>query len=287
MSFLLLALLFSTLIMVNFKLYPRFKIDAIQAIVVNYFIASVLGSLSMESPFSIELAHQKWSNTALLSGFFLITVFFVFSASAAKVGIAVTSVSSKMSVIIPVILGLFLFNESISIFGIIGIALAFPAFFLIFYRKKTESTTKKIYFFLPLLLFLGNGTNDSLLKYAQYNFLTSNNDLVSYLVFAFSISMALGLLLILYRFFILKIPFSIRSMLAGIILGTLNWFSTYFFLAGLSIMDVSVFVPIFNLGIVVLGSLSGVLLFKEKIKAINWLGYCIACIAIFLIAFQS
>lgn len=287
MMYLLFALLFSTLIMVNFKLYPRLGIDALQAIVVNYLTAFVCGILSAGSPDPEALTVSSWFYTALLSGFFLITVFFVFSRSAARAGIAITSVSSKMSVIIPVLLGLLLFGENAGVMRLLGIVLAFPAFILIFSQRGREQKVSKAFYILPVLLFLGNGTNDSLLKYAEFHYLRSDSDMVHYLVVAFGTSLLLGSLFILFRLLNGKYRLSWRNLPAGIILGLLNWYSTYFFLAGLSVVDVSIFIPVFNLGIVVLGSLTGILVFREKIRWINAIGYLTACLAIYLIVSQQ
>lgn len=286
MTYLMLALLFSTLIMVNFKLYPRMGINALQAIVVNYLTAFVCGYLSTPLAHVTKIITAPWLYTAILSGFFLITVFLVFSKSAAKAGIAITSVSSKMSVIIPVLLGLFLFDEVAGWMRIMGIILAFPAFVLIFSHREKGHKVKKSFFFLPLLLFLGNGTNDSLFKFAQFHFLQSDTDVIHYLTVAFGISLLLGLFFIFFKIIFSCYHISTKSLIAGIFLGLLNWYSTYFFLAGLSIINVSVFIPVFNLGIVIMGSLTGILIFGEKVRLLNLAGFVLACIAIYLIVAQ-
>ena len=175
MIWLILALLASTSIMIGFKLYPRFNINSLQSISVNYLVAFFAGLITLSTKNQSPDIHSAWLPLSLISGIFLALTFFVFSKSAAKVGIALTSVSSKMSVIILVILGFFLFKETIQVFKVLGIIVSLPAFYFIF-KNKGFNKLKSTLILLPLLLFIGNGTNDSLLKSAQFYFLRNNDE---------------------------------------------------------------------------------------------------------------
>jgi len=77
-----------------------------------------------------------------------------------------------------------------------------------------------------------------------------------------------------------------RDLLAGVLMGLLNWWSTVFLMKALSQYDSLVFFPIFNASIVTIAALNGVLFFKERLRWINWLGIGLAVIAIILIASQ-
>ncbi len=283
MIWLVLALLTSTLIMVNFKLYPKFGVVVLQAIATNYLVAFVAGLITLQNESPVDFAQQAWFPLSLLSGMLLILVFFVFASSAAKVGIAITSVSSKMSVLIPVALGFLFFGDIADPVKICGIALALPAFLFIFKRNENFNL-KGIFLVLPLLLFLGNGINDSILKTAQFNFLATDNDLVRYLTSAFATAFFIGAILVTIISIRKKQKIRIKNIFAGIVLGLLNWYSTLFFLKGLTEMDVTVFVPVFNVGIVSLGAITGLVFFREKMGKWNIFGLVLATIAILLIA---
>ena len=283
MIYLLLALLFSTLIMVNFKLYPRLKIDILQSIVTNYIVAFLAGWVSLKFLSPELLVTKDWFPLSIASGTMLILVFFVFASSAAKVGIAITSVSSKMSVLIPVILGFLVFNEEPGLIKILGIIMSIPAFYFIFKRNENFNL-KGILLLLPILLFLGNGSNDSLMKTAEHFFLGNDNDMIQYLTSDFGISFIIGLCILIVVSIRKKKKIQIKNIGAGIVLGMLNWFSTLFFLNGLGRVDVSVFVPVFNVGIVSLGALVGLIFFREKLGKWNIFGLGLAVVSILLIA---
>lgn len=273
--------------MVTFKLFPRFRISIIQAITVNYFVCASLGLITLKGlPFESLSADADWMIVAVVSGTFLILVFHVFAMSAEKAGVAITAVSSKMSVIIPVLLGTFIFGESLQFVKIAGVVLVMLSFYLIF-RKKSGYKVRTGLLILPLLLFLGNGTNDTVLKYAQYHHITSDIGNVKFLTTAFGISFILGIIILTVKTIITRQPFMGRNLIAGVWLGTCNWFSTLFFLKGLGTMDVSVFIPVFNAGLVSLAALIGLAVFKEELSKVNIAGIVLSIIAITIIAYAN
>lgn len=54
MIYLLLSIVFSTLIFVIFKYFDVFKIDTLKAIIVNYVVAFILGFVLAEIDFSVK-----------------------------------------------------------------------------------------------------------------------------------------------------------------------------------------------------------------------------------------
>lgn len=284
MIFLILTIVQSTAIFVVMKLFNRFRIDNWQAITVNYFVATVFGLIIYNGDISPGVIIDKeWFIYALILGLTFISTFFVFALSSQKVGVALTSVASKMSVVIPVLAGLILLNEKINLLSGLGVAIALLAFYLTLGKGANSSFPRK-YLILPLLLFMGNGINDTLMKYAEYYYVADTNDLILFLSIIFSASLVLGLCVSTAKYINKKYSVSPRNILAGIILGLLNFGSTFYILKCMSIYDSSVVFPVSNAGIVSLSALIGFFLFKEKLSKINWAGIMLAILAIILIA---
>lgn len=284
MIYLALSILFSSSIMLTFKLIPRQNLSSLPVIFINYLVAIALGLIHVYKHLP-KLTFSYFLNLypAYLAGILFILVFFLFSESARNVGIAITSVSSKMSVIIPVLAGILFWQESVTWSKLLGILFSFLAFILILYKPQNEIKKNAFAFLLPLMLFLGNGINDVISKIAQVHFCQTNIDYVAYLLMVFFIAFAVGLIIIIFlpERRELIIP---KTWLWGTILGVLNWYSTYFFLLGLSVFELSIFIPIFNVSIVSLGALLGFLLFKEPLLKLNLIGYLFALLAIGLIS---
>jgi drug/metabolite transporter (DMT)-like permease len=185
-----------------------------------------------------------------------------------------------MSVVIPVTIGILFYKDIVNIWIITGVITSLLAFYLTFRKKGGEKADKK-YLLLPLLLFIGNGSNDSLLKHSEKFYIGGETAL--FLSTAFLFSFIIGTAVLIFDLIKNKRQLKIKHFLAGIILGLLNYASTYFFLKGLSCFQSSVFFPVFNVSIVVIAALIGYFGFKEKLTKINWLGILLALVAILMI----
>jgi drug/metabolite transporter (DMT)-like permease len=285
MFYLISTILFSTGIVISFKLFTRFRIDNLQAITVNYLVAAILSYLAFQGRVvPADLPLKPWFPFACVIGLTFILVFVVFALSAQKAGIAVTSVSSKMSVVIPVSVGILAYAEPLNGIKLAGILASLIAFYLTF-RKKQEQKIDKRVLVLPVLLFLGNGANDTLTKHAQMFHV--GDETLLFLGTVFLSSMIIGSLMLLRKGFRQGPGLHGRSLLAGVWLGFLNFFSSYFFLLSLGKFESSVFFPIFNVSIVSLSALTGFFFFRERLSWVNWAGIVLAMGAILLIATGS
>jgi drug/metabolite transporter (DMT)-like permease len=287
MLFLLFAMIASTSILICFKVFNKVHVNTITAIAFNYLTGAILGFfLVSQNVTGQEVLHAPWLFLASMMGFILIAGFILFARSTKLAGIAITSISSRVSVVFSVMLGIFLFNDTMSLLKISGFLLAIIGLILIFYSKdKVKVDTSSIV--IPLLVFLLSGLNDSTLKVAQYYFIQDNEiDYISFAATSFLSAFLLCLPLLAYNYYQKHKNFHVRDIAAGIFLGLLNWFSIYFMLKGLNIMEVSVFFPILNMGVVTLSTVVGYVIFKEKLKFINLLGIGIAIISIILITLK-
>lgn len=282
MIFIFLTILFSSLIFVAFKLFPRFKIDNFQALTINYLAASTIGIIILGSEFNYEMIITKsWLPFSLFIGFVFIFTFILFALSSQKAGVAITAVFSKMSVIIPVIAGIVLYSEKLNILIILGIISTFSAFILIFYKKGKNKIQISI-IILPIVIFFANGLIDTLLKYVEHHHITG--DYTLFLTMIFITSLIIGSIISLFRYFKAKQSFTVQSIIGGTFLGLFNYSTTYFMLLAMNRFESNVLFPLQNVGIVMLSALLGIFFFREKLSLINWIGIFLSILAILLIA---
>ncbi|MBW6492114.1 MAG: EamA family transporter [Lentimicrobium sp.] len=286
MLYLILAITASTLILICFKLFGKFGIDDFSAITINYIVGSLFGFnfINWEQNIS-AIAMSSWFPMALLTGGLLISGFVLFSISTRKAGVAITAISSRMSVVIPVLLGLVFLGDEAGVLKISGIVLALVALYLTLKKDNKEKVSLK-FIWIPLSVFMFMGLNDSTVKVTQHFFLSGkgSGDYVSYAATAFMVAFFIGLIISLFRISKGVKVFKIKNLLGGMILGILNWFSMYYLLKGFEVIQVSVFVPLVNISVVALSSIIGYLIFKEKLRPLNWIGILFALIAILMIA---
>jgi len=284
MLFLLLALIFSSCIFFTFKYFNRFKINILPAITVSYLLASAYGYFGRWQTTTVDaIVHQPWFLMAVITGVTFILTFFVFAVSTQKVGVAMTVVSSKMSIVISVAVGIILIAEPFSFLQFIGILAALVAFYLTNKGRSGEHIEKK-YLYLPALIFFGTGVNDSLMKLSGVYY--ANRDEIEYLTVTFFTAFLIGVVILLYQVYRNSSKITWKDILAGVLLSIFNWYSTYFFIKGLYILPISLFVPVFNAALVLIAALAGYFFFNEKLSVVNRIGIALAVLAIAVIAFS-
>lgn len=286
MIYLLLSIAASTLLFIIFKLFNVFKINTFQAIVVNYAVACICGVMSYDSVINTnEIVNSKWFYGAIGLGFLFITVFNLMALTAQKNGLSVASVASKMSVIIPIIFGIYMYNESAGLQKIIGIILALVAVYLASVKSKSTLNFKNN-LALPLLVFIGSGIIDTSIKYIETMYVPENG-IPIFSATIFSFAFAMGILMVIYNIIRKQFQFDYKSVIGGLALGIVNYYSIYFLLKALNTEgnESSTLFTINNVGIVMISTLVGLLAFKETISRKNWIGIGLAVIAIILVTF--
>jgi drug/metabolite transporter (DMT)-like permease len=270
----------------------RFDIPILQAIVVNYFTCVITGSIVNGSwPVDKTTIHQPWLLWSLILGSMFIILFNVFGFTTQKLGVAVASVANKLSLVIPFVFSIYLYSEKWTWLKIAGILLAlFAVIFPCYPARQKESIrplNKAHYFLLPVVLFIGSGLMDTILKYVEQTHLNESN-YNNFLIAAFSTACLTGFLILSVLLVTRKIKFDSRCILAGIAIGIPNYFSIWFLVNVLKQYkgNSSAIIPINNMGIVLLSSVLAWLMFKEKLSLINWVGIILALGAIALIAFD-
>jgi drug/metabolite transporter (DMT)-like permease len=286
MLYLLATILLNVVISVIIKLFSRYDINALQAIVANYVVCVVTGCLFMGSmPFTAAAVGSSWFPWALLMGAGFIGIFNLMAYSTRIDGITTTTIANKLSLVIPVLFSLIVYREHAGIGKIVGIVLAFPAVYLT--SRVTGDDNKPQNLFWPAILFGGSGSLDTIMNYVQQNHLTTPTDQALFTVFCFAVAGSLGVLLMATLVVLKKIKLQWRNLIAGICLGIPNYFSIYFFIRALNsdFLQSSASIPVMNIGILVASSLTALLVFREKANALRYTGLVLSVIAILLIAF--
>lgn len=280
-----LSVLCSSLIFVIFKLFDVYKIQTLYAIITNYIVACLTGLFFYQEKVAIiDVYNANWFWGTLALGVLFILVFNLMARTSQQVGVAVASVATKMSFVLPVIIGVLLYKESLSLLKIIGILFAIVAVYFASLKETTMTLSKKT-LLLPFLVFLGSGLIDASINYFRETKLsTAEFPLFSATVFAAAATT--GLLFILVSAIRKPLKINFKNILGGIALGVPNYFSIFFLLKALQndqLNSASIF-TINNVAIVMFSTLLGIVLFKEKLIAKNWIGITLAVISILLVA---
>ena len=283
MIFLLLSILFSTGLFVIFKYFGIYKVDVLKAIFINYIVAFSMGFLLAERQIPIlKIYLEPWFPGALVLGALFIAIFFVMAMTAQKNGVSVTSIAGKMSVVVPILFGIFLYNESVTFFKILGIVIALIAVYLSSVKEEKQEKNGTLLF--PVLLFIGSGTIDTLLKYVQVNYV-ADADVSVFSGSLFGIAAIFGFVILTIITIKKREAFGLKNVLAGIILGVPNYYSIVFLMKALQNKNIesSTLFTVNNVAIVIVSTLVGLLFFKEKFSLKNKIGVVLAILGIVLV----
>jgi len=278
---LVLGIIFFNVLLVLFKFFDRFGVDNMSAITVNYFVAGILGFYFSDFDTGYkEIIESDWLVYALTTSFFFVTSFILVAKGSQKIGMAITTVANKMSLVVPVIFAFILLGDSLNWIKMVGICVALISVYLATTNGQKLSFDKK---YIPVILyiFLGQGLADASFNYATIKHVGEENSQL-FLCIIFLGSGIIGLLLMVYRIIASKLKLHWNAIIWGIALGVPNYLTLFYFLRALDsgILESSQFYPIFNMGVIVLSALIGFLFFKEKLSLRNWLGISLSILAI-------
>jgi len=289
MIYILLTIFVTILLLVLFKLFQRFNVNVLIAIIINYIAAAVTGIITLETKFNLkEIAGSEWIMVCVPLGGVFIGIFYLISQTAQKINLSTASVANKMSVVIPVLFSIIYLHETLTILKVIGIVLALLAVYLST-RSGEHAPHMKQLIWLPILVFFGSGIIDLSINATSAFYIKSNRDSALFSITIFLSAFIIGLCIIVYQLLSKKIDFktlfNFKNIIGGIALGVPNYFSIYFLFKSLDakIMSSAQLFTLLNLSNVILAAVIGRFFFKEKLSWINISGIIVAVAAILLI----
>ena len=285
MIYLILAIVFSTGVFVAMRLFERFKLDNHQALMWNYVFASGTGFAICKDWDSMpQLVAEPWFGLSLLTGFWFIFTYLLMTASTQRSGVTVTSLSSKLSVVLPILAGVVMLSERLNFVASTGIVLALVALVLVLGGRGGSNEKHNKNWLLPVCIFFGTGTGDILMKITEQR--NAGDDLGFMIAFIYFVALIFGVIIVAYDLIRGKSKWQWKSAIGGIGLGVINFFSTSSVYHAMRSFDNVVLFPIYNIGVVSLTAVIGWLVFKEKLTLKNYIGLIIAVIAVILITFR-
>lgn len=278
---LLLSILCSSLVFIVFRWFDKAGVDNLSAITLNYFIASFLGGYLSQDE-SLERLTFANGLPFLFIGVLFIVMFVIMARVSQSHGAGATSVYVKLSVLLPVLFGLIYFQEALGLLKVAGIVFALMAILLTGGFSLANGINS---FRGPMLLFLGTGTIDVLMSYVMHlGWEDSDVPLISSILFGIAGITGLMYALVTNR---MNKLFSRKNLLGGLILGIPNFGTVYFLLRAMKSpgMESSILFPLNNTGIILLTTLLGMVLFKERLTTKSSVGLILAIASIILLQF--
>ncbi len=269
MPYLVLSILCSIVIANYLKFLSHRKHASILAVFLgNYFVAAILSYFLSCTP--VREVNRFDIIMGVVAGVFLIATFLIYQKSIDKCGLAISVSSMRASLMVPVMVSLIWFGESLAIWNYFGIILVLLAF-VILGKRRNVSGLKWI-----IALFISMGLMDSFFKIYK---VFAEHSAAVFLMIGYSMAFLVTLILILY--YRQRIPW--RSLLWGFLLGIPNQLTAWFFMKSLDTIPATIAYPLRASSIVLLCVAADILLWKLRIGMRQAIGYGIIVVGIVLL----
>jgi len=282
MLYLVLSIFCSVTVGAIFKIARRYNPNITQVVGFNYAVALGLCYLTFSPDVSTVVTNAPWGIylplAVLLPG-----IFIIMALSVKYTGLVKTDAAQRLSLLISLLAAWLIFGETFNNNKIRGIIIAIPALLLILSKPADKASRGWIY---PLLVLVGYGVIDILFKqialYTTLPYTTS-------LFVVFGVSLSIMVLAMLYEIVFKRVILSFKNIIFGTLVGIFNFGNILFYLkAHKAFFDnPSTVFAAMNIGVIILGSLVGIVVFKEKLSARNYAGIFLALVAIIFITLSQ
>ena len=277
---LIIAVLCSVAVSVLLKVARKRNIAIQQAIAFNYIVALSLSWFLLKPDFKgLEftdfIAQSENTPIFLALGILLPSVFIIMSKAVEFAGIVRSDAAQRLSLFLPILAAFLIFHETLSQSKVVGIVLAFVGLFCLLSKPNQQSAVDFRGVLGLIGVWFGYGIIDILFKQVA----KSGGAFPTTLFIAFSLAACIMFIYLLFK----RTQWNVASFVGGIILGVLNFFNILFYIKAhqsFSSNPTLVFAGM-NIGVICLGTITGALIFKEKISKVNWLGIVFSLCAIF------
>jgi drug/metabolite transporter (DMT)-like permease len=284
MLYLMLSILCSVSVGVIFKVAGKKARRSTQLILCNYVVALLLCYVFFEPEADVSYLGQHWQVYVPLM-VLLPSIFLFLAASVKHVGIVKTDAAQRLSLFIPILAAWLIFHESFNTWKILGLAVGFPALLLILSKKEEAGKPGREWRY-PAIVLLGFGVVDTLFKQVA---LLEKPGYTTSLFMIFAGALIFTLILMIYESVFLNRKIEPVNFAFGFLVGIFNFGNILFYLKAHKAFaeNPSTVFAAMNMGVIVLGSLTGVFLFKEKLTLKNYAGIFLALMAIVFITLSQ
>ncbi|RYG62751.1 EamA/RhaT family transporter [bacterium] len=282
MHFLILSVLCSVAVSVLLRRAKQWKVDATQAVTWNYAMAATLCAVLLKPSLQpLRESGAPWPEILILA-IALPAIFLVFARTLNLAGIARSDAAQRLSLLLSLSAAFLFFGEKINAFKLAGLAVGALALLGILSKPAQSSVAWKQVWPWLFGVCAGYAFIDILLKRIALHGVASMAALQISFILAFGLMLSWQLV----NAWRGKVRLSVRNLLAGLFLGALNLGNIFFYVKAhqaFSHSPSTVFATM-NVGVVALGTLVGVLVFKEKTSTWNRVGLGLAVVSILLVA---
>ena len=276
MLFLILAIFSSAMVAIVMRT-AQTKVTNPTGLLAGNYIVCVLMALLLSVP---ELRSRAFSalpfsiGLGIVNGGIYLGSFALMQWSTRHNGVVLSSMFMKLGVLVSTVISILCFRENPTLLHILGFALALLSILIINYNPGASFSRSS---WVLIIMLVMSGMTDVMSKiYEVFGTASLEN---TFLLFTFFSALCLCLLLMKRR----QEHFGKQELLYGALLGIPNFLSSLFLLKALSSVPAMIAFPTYNVAVILVVALAGILLFREQLSRKQCIGGLLICIALALL----
>ena len=276
MGYLLLAVISSVLVSVLMRLSTEKVNRDVAMLLVNYVVCTLLASASagFGALLPASPALGQTLGMGAIHGALYLAGFVLLQMNVQKNGVVLSATFMKLGLLVPIAVSVLAFGEKPKLLQVIGFILAVAAIVLINWNKDSSAVRSGAG--LVMLLLCGGGGDVMAKVFEEVGEKTLEKQ---FLVYTFAAALVLCLVLMLSK----KQRPGAAELLFGALIGIPNFFSAKFLLRALESVPAVIAYPTYSVATLLVITLTGVLLFREKLRKQQWIALGIILLALALL----
>lgn len=268
---LLLAIFSSAMVSVVMRLSDGKVKYNLGFLVMNYFMCTLLGAVSTGFPGGSGLLPT--AALGAVNGALYLVSFLLFQMNVRRNGVVLSATFMKLGLLVTMVVSVCFYGEIPGLPQTLGFVLAVAAIVMINYQKEEGAPGFRTG--LPLLLLCG-GMADAMSKIFEESGITGMGNCFLLVTFATAMVLCFGYMLRQRQ----KIGRS--EILFGLLIGVPNFYSSKFLLWALADVPAVIAYPVYSVGTILVVTLIGVQLFRERLTKRRWtaLGIILAALVV-------
>lgn len=275
MLYLFLAITSSALVSIFMRLSSSRIKGNISMLAINYAMCVFLSAwyAGMEV-LPVRASLFQTIGMGVVHGILYLLSFVLLQVNVRRNGVVLSATFMKLGLLVPMVVSVVLFHEMPGVLQSIGFVIALIAIILI----NFDGGESVMGFRLGLvLLLLGGGFGDAMSKIFQELGDASMGD--QFLLYTFITALVLCVLLMLKKG---QRP-GLAEVMFGAMIGIPNFFSARFLLASLKSLAAVIVYPTYSVGTILVVTLAGVVLFRERLGKRQWTALGIILLALVML----
>lgn len=272
-----LGILSSALVSVIMRLSGSRVKNNLGMLTMNYIVCSLLAALFCDVGQTFDFRNPGLFtalNMGSINGVLYLAGFILMQINIHRNGVVLSSIFQKLGLLVPIVISVFFFREMPSFLQSIGFLLAVAAIVLMNYQKDVGNAGFKLGLFGMLMACGMAEAMSKIFKEAGSAELEPQ-----FLLFTFLSAMVLCFLCMIVR----KQRIGLSELAFGTLIAIPNFFSSKFLLGALESIPAVIVFPVFSVGTILVVTLTGVLLFRERITKNQWIAIAMILVALILL----